>query len=114
MPVDPVRLKSCRRDPGSLLARQIEALAGVRASVTLERERPWASITFTGTRHSLVAHWNGLADPDVIKKLARTLPKHEFAIPGHFIADLLVIEQTQTHLRLEALSITDPVQSERS
>lgn len=96
-----------------MLAAQIEALAESRASVTLERERPWASITFTGMRHSLIVRWNGVTDPAVIKKLTRTLPDQEFAIPGHFIADLLVTEQTQTHLLVEALSIIDPVFRER-
>ena len=111
MRVDPARLQSCRKDPGSLLVRQIEALAGNRASVTLERERPWASITFSGTRHSFAIRWTDPADLAALQNLATTLPVHEFAIPGHFIADLLVTEQTETHLLVEALSIIDPVES---
>ena len=114
MQSDPVLLKNHRKDPGSLLAGQIEALAGNRAIVTLDRERPWASITFAGTRHSLVVNWTSAADISVANNLAKILPEQEFAIPGYFIADLLVTEQTQTHLRVEALSIIDPIADGRA
>lgn len=109
MPLDPVPLKSHRRDPGSLLASQIEALTGGRAEVTLKRERPWASITFAGTRHRLAVDWTGATDLAVIENLARTLPDHEFSIPGYFVADILVTEQSKNQLLVEVLSIIDPV-----
>ncbi len=111
MPVDPVRLKSCRTDPGSSLANQIEALVGDRAIVTLQRERLWASITFAGTRHSLSVEWAGVADLAAVENLANALPVHEFAIPGYFIADILVTEQSAARLLVEALSIVDPVEN---
>ncbi len=113
MPVDPARLTSCRRDPGSSLAGQIEALAGDRAVVTLQRERPWASITFSGTRHSLSIEWAGEADLAAVENLATVLPVHEFTIPGYFVADILITEQSTTHLLVEALSIVDPVENLR-
>ena len=109
MPSDPAPLKSRRRDPGSLLSSQIESLAGDRASVTLKRERPWASITFAGTRHSLAVNWAAGTDPATVENLAEALPAHEFSIPGHFVADILVTEQSKTRLLVEALSIIDPV-----
>lgn len=109
MPVDPAQLNTCRRDPGSVLASQIEILAGDRASVMLERERPWASITFAGTRHSLTVNWTGAVDLADLDNLAKLLPAHEYSIPGHFVADILVTEQSKTRLLVEALSIIDPV-----
>ena len=111
MPSDPAHLKSGRRDPGSLLASQIEVLAGDGASVTLKRERPWASITFAGTRHRLAVNWDSETDPAAVKNLAEALPYHEFSIAGHFVADILVTEQTQNQMLVEALSIIDPIEN---
>lgn len=105
--------KTGLRDPGSLLTRQLAALAGDHARVTLKRERPWASITFAGTRHSFAIDWEGMPEPDEIQKLANALPDHEFAIPDHFVADILVTEQSEMRLLVEALSIIDPVENPR-
>jgi hypothetical protein len=113
MPVKPVRLKTCPRDPGWSLTRQIEALADGHARVILKRERPWASITFAGTRHSFAIDWEGAVDPDEIQKLAEALPDHEFSIPGHFVADMLVTDQSEMRLLVEALSIIDPLENAR-
>ncbi|WP_417593420.1 hypothetical protein [Parasphingorhabdus sp.] len=110
MPVDPERLKVCRRDPGSLLARQLEALAGDQPHVTIQRERPWASITFTGTRHSFAVNWPNAPSPDQRDNIAKTIAEHEFAIPGYFVADMLVTERSETQFLVEALLIIDPVE----
>lgn len=104
-------LKTSPRDPGSLLARQIEALAGGQARTTLKCERPWASITFAGTRHSFAIDWKDTIDTEEMQKLADALPDHEFSIPGHFVADMLVTEQSEMRLLVEALSIIDPVKN---
>jgi len=114
MPVERARLKARPQSPGSLIARQIEALAGNRVSVTMKRERPWASITFAGTRHSFAVDWEGTAKPDVMHNLAKALADHEFAIPGYFVADILVTEQSDLQLLVEALSIIDPVEKPRN
>ena len=111
MPIDLVRLKSRERHPGSLLSGQIAALAGDRAKVTLERERPWASITFSGTRHSFAVEWPDAVKPDAVKNLAKVLPVHEFAIPDYFVADILVTEEARALLLVEALTIIDPVEN---
>jgi len=113
MPVKQARLKGGRRDPGASLTRQIEALADGRARVTLKRERPWASITFDGTRYSFAIDWEGAVEPDQIQKLTKALPDHEFSIPGHFVADMLVTDQSEMRLLVEALSIIDPVENTR-
>jgi hypothetical protein len=112
MTVNPARPKGCRRDPGSLLAGQLKTLVGDRAAVSLQRERTWASITFTGTRHCLAVDWADTADLTEIRKFAATLPDHEFIIPGYFIADILVTKQSKTQLLVEALSIIDPVDND--
>lgn len=110
MPVDPDHLKVCRRDPGSLIAGQIEALAGDQARVTIKRERPWASITFTGTRHSFAVNWPEAPSPDERDNIAKAIPEHEFAIPGYFVADMLVTDRSEAEFLVEALLIIDPVE----
>lgn len=110
MPVDPESPARLRRDPGALLARQIAALAGNRAEVRLKRERSWASITFSGTRRCFAIEWTDVAEPGEVETLARALPDHEFSIPGHFVADILVTDQSATRLLIELLSIIDPLE----
>lgn len=99
-----------RRDPGSMLLSQIKVLAGNSASVSMERERPWASITFSGTRHRYMIDGSKIADLVTVQNLAKTLPDHEFTIPGHFVADILVTELSSGCLLVEALSIIDPIE----
>jgi hypothetical protein len=114
MPVEQAHPKARPRSPGSLIASQIEALAGNRVTVAMKRERPWASITFAGTRQSFVIDWQGTAEPDGMHNLAKALPDYEFAIPGYFVADMLVTEQSDLRLLVEALSIIDPVEKTRN
>lgn len=94
-----------------MIASQIEAMTGDRASVALTRERPWASITFAGTRHSFAVQWGGTAGTNDMKALAKTLPDHDFVVPGYFVADVLVTEQSELRLLVEALSIVDPIEN---
>lgn len=114
MPVDTIIRSHGERDPGTLMIRELEALTGGCASVTLIRERAWASITFAGTRYCFALEWADAAGPDALQKVAQILPDHEFAIPGYFVADILVTEQSESHLLVEALLITDPVDNSRS
>lgn len=106
MPVDAMHPNGVRRNSGAIIAHQMADLSG--GSVTVQNERAWASITFTGTRYSLSIDWAGAAKPDVVQNLAQTLPDHEFAIPGYFVADILVTEQTEFRLLVDVLSIIDP------
>ncbi|MEO9599577.1 hypothetical protein [Parasphingorhabdus sp.] len=109
MLVETDRFKSDVQDPGPMLTKQIKALGGDQAQVCLKRKRPWASITFSGTRHSFAVISTTAPDSKVIEELARALPDHEFAIPDHFVADILITEQTKTQLQVEILSIIDPI-----
>ena len=113
MPVDPILPKYGQQDPGSLLASQIKILAGSESRVSLVRARSWASATFSGTRHSLTIDWMGAVDPADLDDLEKILADHEFAVPGHFVADMLTERQSETQLQVEALSIIDPVNCSR-
>lgn len=92
-----------------MLASQIAALTAGRTSVTLKRERAWASVTFAGTRYSFAIMGAAGTDPAMMENLIQVLPNHEFAIPGYFVADVLVTEQSGLRLLVEALLINDPV-----
>lgn len=108
---DPKPARIYRRDPGALLRNQLQTLAGEQACVTLERERPWASITFSGVCYSFTVRHTDTQDPDALQQLTKILPAYEFAVPGYFVADIVVAEQSSTRLRIEVLGIIDPVKS---
>ena len=45
-----------RISPGERLLRAITVLAGPHAELMEHCEAPWASVTFAGTRHTIVSH----------------------------------------------------------
>lgn len=69
------------------------------------RDRPWASVTFSGARHwfALEVAREGAA------ALAAMLPEAEFALTGHLVADLAVTrcepQAERTTLHIEALTV---------
>ena len=92
-----------RTDVGSLLLEQISALVGP-SHVKMIRERPWASITFSGTRHYVTIRQAVQESATLPPSFAEQLSEHEFDLPGHFVADMLFDEMT-----IEILTIIDPV-----
>lgn len=110
MSTEPTRQTVVRQWPGSAIASQIRALTRSRASVRLYRERAWASITFSGMRYGFSIEYPDIADAEALRKLARALPEHEFALPGYFVADAVITDQSDLRLTVEILIIADPVQ----
>lgn len=98
-----------RQWPGSAIASQIRALTRSRASVRFYRERTWASVTFSGIRYGFSIEYPDTADAEALRKLARALPEHEFALPGYFVADAVITDQSALRLTLDILIIADPV-----
>lgn len=100
-------------DPGTQLQEQIRMIAGSECHVRLKRERPWASITFSGTRHRIEVVYSGNGCEDKARRLAKDLPETEFDLTGHFVADLLaevdITAASDPVIRLEILTIVDPV-----
>ncbi|WP_074203317.1 hypothetical protein [Parasphingorhabdus marina] len=93
-------------------------LAGLRrhahpdCRIRLVRERPWASITFSGTRYSFELSLAGRPNKDIFGKNEQALADHDFDLDGHFVADLLVTPASPTprqHCQVEILVIVDPV-----
>jgi len=109
-------LRNRRMDPGSQLLTQIQMLAGEDIVILPLKERPWASITFAGTRHYLEILCTGSAAAEKVEKLSRILPDHDFDLGRYFVADLVITQVKKPkdvdeafRLSVEALTIADPV-----
>ena len=88
--------KKSVNDIGPILVEQIQNLLGPGHQVVLKRERPWASITFSGTRHTIVIDASVGPDHGVAVSIGDRLARHEFDLPGQFVADLLIEDADQT------------------
>lgn len=77
------------------LLRAVLALAGPHATLVSQREAPWASITFSGARHSIVLAFHGWEACDDAENLIVDLPDHEFSIPNVLVADATVTRTQQ-------------------
>lgn len=66
------------------------ALAGGKAELAHHIERGWASVTFSGTRHTLSLVFAGLEAVAAGELFIAALPEYEFAIPRQLVADAAV------------------------
>ncbi len=89
-----------RRQPRAWLRviNAVLALAGEQAELIRHSERPWASVTFSGTRQSLQLLFAGTAGAEAAERFIEALPEHEFAIPGKLVADAVIVAVTQETL----------------
>ena len=81
-----------RRTVGDRVREAVLALAKSRASLLDYKEKPWSSITFTGTRHEMVLDFEGAEAVEVGEAFIADLPEHEFTIPGQLVADATIRE----------------------
>jgi hypothetical protein len=94
------------RRPWLQLLAAIMALAEDRATLVRHRERPWASVTFSGTRHLVTLAFDG---PEAIaagERFIAALSDHEFSIPRQLVADAAVIEVDHAPLPEQRLTVT--------
>lgn len=85
----PVRYRP-RRSTGDRVNVAVLALAGGHAQLLAHSEKPWASITFSGSRHELTLDFDGeeaIADGEAF---IAALPDHEFTLPGKLVADACI------------------------
>lgn len=83
-----------RADPHRALIRVLTArYPGLL--VLASRSEPWASVTFTGTRHELTCE----GGPDLTG-----IEEAELALPGHIVADVQVTRSGR-RISIEALTI---------
>lgn len=81
-----------RRSTGDRLREALLALGEFRGQVIAHGEKAWASITFSGARHSLALLFAGEEAVEAGERFIAALPDHEFAIPGQLVADATVTE----------------------
>jgi hypothetical protein len=82
------------------------ALAGGQAAIVRQAERPWASITFEGARHSLELAFEGDAAVAAGEAFIADLPEHEFAIPGQLVAEATVTAVDHHLVPVQRMAVT--------
>lgn len=100
------RVYRTRRTTGDRVREAVLMLAEAQASLLAHEETPWASITFSGSRHELMLDFDG---PDAVaagERLVAALPDHEFAIPGQLVADATVSEISSSQLPCPRMVVT--------
>lgn len=98
-------------DPLSLLLAQLLLRAGRPTVVDRATSRPWASALFEGRRHAIRLRFSGPKAQDQKDRLIAGLDEAEWALPGHFVADITVDAHgnadDEPWVQLSALTIRD-------
>ncbi len=79
------------RRPWRVLLSAVTNLAGGQAELLRHVERPWASVTFSGTRHAIALAFTGAEAVAAGERFIAALPEHEFTIPRQVVADAAVV-----------------------
>jgi len=66
-------------------------LSGGAAELVSHGEKPWASVTFSGTRHTVKLAFTGPTGIAAGEGLIAALPEHEFTVPGQVVIDATVV-----------------------
>ena len=85
-----LRPRRARRGPGERLRTALLVLAEGQGEVTHHQERGWASITFSGTRHTVRMVFEGNAAIQAGENFVAALPDHEFTLSGQLVADAAI------------------------
>lgn len=94
------RSRARMRHPSLRLLETMLLLAGDHAELMSHAERPWASATFSGTRHTFTLSFTGEEAIAAAEEFIAVLPDHEFQLPGRLVADAGISEVTHmTHPR---------------
>ena len=92
--------------PAARLRDALTCLSGGHCEVLRHREKPWASITFEGARHTLELRFAGAEAVASGEALIDALPEHEFGIPGQIVADANVTAVDHTIAPEPTLTVT--------
>ena len=93
------------RTPWMPLLSALLELAGGRGELVRHSERSWASVTFSGTRHSMVVAFTGIEAVAAGELFIDALPDHEFTIPRQLVADAAVVRVDHTALPQPRLEV---------
>lgn len=93
------------RQPWTPMVAAVLNLAGEGTELVHHAERPWASITFSGSRHTLLLGFEGEKAVLAGEAFLDALPDHEFAVPAHIVADAAVIAVTHTLVPAPSMTV---------
>ena len=91
-------LAAPRRSPWLHLLSALLALGEGHAELLCHAERGWASVTFSGTRHTVLLAFTGAAAMAAGERFIDALPDHEFTLTRQLVADAAVISAEHTLL----------------
>lgn len=98
--------RAARRTPWMPLLSALLELGQGQGELIRHSERNWASITFAGTRHSVVLSFTGPEAVAAGEAFIDALPEHDFAIPRQLVADAAVVAVEHTALPEPRLEVT--------
>ena len=98
--------RAARNTPWLPLLSALMALAGGKAELLRHAERSWASVTFSGTRHTVALSFTGSEAVAAGESFIAALPDHEFTVPRQLVADAAVIAVEHTALPEPKLEVT--------
>ncbi|WP_296677744.1 hypothetical protein [Novosphingobium sp.] len=75
------------------------------AELVSHAERAWASVTFSGSRHTVRFTFTGLEAIEAGERFIDALPEHEFAIPRQLVADAAIVSVIHTALPQPMLEV---------
>jgi hypothetical protein len=87
--IDALRAEGAR-GPWLALLAQVVDLAGPSVQFLRHGERPWASATFCGARHSFALLFEGAQAVAAGEDFIAALPDHEFRLRGQLVADATI------------------------
>lgn len=86
------------RRPWLQLLSAVLGLAGPHAGLLRHAERAWASVTFSGTRHTIELQFSGAYGIADAEQFIEALPEHEFDLSRQIVADAQVTAMKQAML----------------
>ena len=95
-----------RRSLADRVRSSLMQITGAKGTVLGHEETAWASITFAGTRHTVVLEFCGSEAVLAGEELIERLPDHEFTLPGQLVADATVTKVDHRFGAMERLEVT--------
>jgi hypothetical protein len=84
-----LRPRPARRSWMQLLSAVL-SVAGKGAELVSHAERPWNSVTFSGTRHTIALAFNGDDAVSAGEAFIEAIPDHEFTLSRQIVVDAVV------------------------
>lgn len=98
--------RAARRTPWLPLLSALLELAGGKGELVRHSERSWASVTFSGTRHTVTLTFTGAEAVAAGEQFIDQLPDHEFTVPRQLVADAAIVSVEHSALPEPRLEVT--------